>query len=527
MKTNKLVNIHTFIHIFIIFVLMYPFKAISQFQNPNGANETAVGVSTVNPRCTGNDVFNISGDIFRVSVWDNNGSASDIYWDVFFNSTQYNGTASFAYNVLDPDVALMTDGTDIFALTTYNVPGSPGVYYYEPFLWRQVGMSYAFVSSGATAISSGNHYASVNIDSDGAVLFAITWDTGTPEVMVVTGELSSGAFTLYNSGTPITVSGMAGGYFPDLCMYHDNNYKRVHICYLSTDGGSIIANTHEFNDLTNGSASNTNVLFANATNNFNFNSPRIACPNGSNGDEEDWTVVVEETNNSTPPDNRIVGFNDNSGATLLYYNNASYSPYLNLTSYPNFAPVVTYDDQTTPNVWVGWTFDNTTAGIQGPPEAMYPIVLKCDENAEVPLNTDYWIVPDNLVDDDEVMILSLSARFSNDLLYATYNPIVLNGSSVDDIYTNEIAPSSASSFRTDIPEIYSVDLSSLQFSDELLRFKLFDVSGRLVYDYEGTCQNMMNVVQSNNKFLSSSLYILQVFTINGKPIGNHKLMIQK
>jgi hypothetical protein len=80
--------------------------------------------------------------------------------------------------------------------------------------------------------------------------------------------------------------------------------------------------------------------------------------------------------------------------------------------------------------------------------------------------------------------------------YATYNPIVLNGSSVDDIYTNEIAPSSAGSFRTDIPEIYSVDLASLQMSDESYRFKLFDVSGRLIQYYEGTCQNMMNVVQS-------------------------------
>src|SRR5688500_18102656 len=118
-------NLSKYSYLILIFTIMICNSALAQnFTGVSGSvTETVFGVATVNVRSTGNDVHDdvANSDTYRVSVWDDLNSSSGLYWDVLYNTTQYNGTASFAYNVIDPDVVIVKEGSTIYALAVYKV----------------------------------------------------------------------------------------------------------------------------------------------------------------------------------------------------------------------------------------------------------------------------------------------------------------------------------------------------------------------------------------------------------------------
>lgn len=472
--------------------------------------ETPVGVATVNSRCIGNDIMYINGDLYSVNVWDDLNNQCGIAWEVDDQSTIYTGNTSFqnSNDIIDPDVALAYDGADIYALVAYHDFGADE-YYLDIFTW-QPSPTFAFTLSSSTNFYSGPMTTTLNLDTDGSTGFAIVIDRNT-KILAFTGSVSSGSASFNNSGNPVQIG---AGYYPDLCIFRDASDYVVHLTYVADNSGTLdnlIINHHLFSALSSGNGTPANYQsITPGTGDFHF--PRIACPNGSIlGDKDDYTVVVQETDGNTY---NIVGFNDGSPSTPIYYNDGNFpSPYP-INTEPNYLPVVTYDDQN--QVWVGWILDNIANSL---PTyiSIFPIALKCDFDAQI-IGSTYWEVPDYLQDGDEIVLLALAGRFGNDQLLATFHTFIsqTQGAISEEIYYKQIVPSTAGGFRlANTVGVQSVGLTKSSklsgfFPQENSKISIFDLTGRFIGSLELNVGSSVGIANHLHEFCPpGSVYVLR------------------
>jgi hypothetical protein len=341
----------------------------------------------------------------------------------------------------------------------------------------------AFTLYTTVNLAAGNFGTTINVDgSGGNSLFVIVWDDNAGNIYAIAGDVSG--------GTPSfsSVNNLPSGISPDVSLYHGNS-KTAHVTYLDGNGDLVI-DDWDMNDLLSNTGSESNVFgpVSPATSGYTFYRPRIACPEGSTGSVGNLTGVVEHNNGSVY---QIVGFNDLNATPIVYNDGTGNSPG-NLTNVPNLNISVTYDSNyPTDGIWVGWTFDNSSGMniVTGSKEAIYPIVLKCDDFAEPVSSATYWEVADNIIDNgDFADYLALSGRYVADELFLSYSKYFDNsGTQVDEVYYKiATSISSATSFRNQVSMEVSDTKSDIDsFLDSLtneskLETKIFDAQGRLI-----------------------------------------------
>lgn len=425
-----------------IISVLYINPANAQWVTAN-EQEDPVGATPVATRCIGNDILQDGADVFRVSVWSDLNLQPGLHWEVDYQGTTWIASTTYqnTNSIIDPDVSLTTEGGDIYALVAYH-DFSANEYYLDVFTWQNNGGTWEFGISSSYNFYSGTLITTMNMDADGYGGFVITLDDNS-SVYVVTGGVSGGAATFNNGGSAVLI---ADGSYPDVCVYNDGNSNVVHLTYVEISGSNLdnlIINLHNQIYLAAGNSTpDLQTSIPPQTTAYDFHNPRIACPAPGVGNKYDCTVVTEE---SDGVDYFIVGFNDANPTTRIFYNDGALPPLDNLVSQSNHLPVVAYDNQD--QVWVGWIYKGIDAPTS-PFNAIFPISLRCDFDAQINL-TDYLIVPRNLQNDDQVVLLSLAGRNGDDAIYVTTYNFIYQFWDSDEIYNKTITPSfGATSFRT-------------------------------------------------------------------------------
>lgn len=510
-----------------ILILMYPFQiVIAQFTNPSLPDQS-FSAGTVYGRNTGNDVLDY-GDVYRVSVWEPNGTTQGFGWVVTSGATQYTGTLPFTAtgDITDPDVCLLIH------------PGTLGIYaavvYYdmtntewdlEFYEWDAP--SAQFVSASIFyQLAVGSFGTAINIDENKSSdsEFTIVWDDVDDVIRTTVGDM--GSLVLYNDLQ------LTSGTHPDVSMFYDNSNDVVHTTYIDGNGDLQIVD-YDFADLVAGNATSpTTILSQGPQNGGVYTYPRIACPLASGGSVTDWTVVVEETDISSSL-YYIVGYNNSSGTTQIIYNDGNSSSPADLTGVPNYYVSVCYDNNyPTDGIWVGWQFDDPTGSLGSITNLIsgsgYSIVLKCDQTA-TPIGTpDYLQVPTSITanNGDFSGFLSLAGRNGFDELFLTYQNVIINGSNVDDINFKTITGASGiSTLRTSGSTANSYDAFDQLNEDAPLSLEILSMEGKLLYKKQILKQDIQNKLSEFSKYFSSSIYIVRLTSFETGKVYRYKTLL--
>jgi hypothetical protein len=494
-------------------------KGYGQDFEPATMPETDVGATSVDVRCIGNDVFTDGNDVFRVSVWDDLSTNPGLAWEVDYQSNFYSGwiTLQNTSDIIDPDVVITTDGTEIYALVAYHDFGAPD-YYLDLYMWRNTG-SWEFVWISTTNFFPGEELTTfMNIDADTEGRFVIVVDRLT-KILIFSGEVAAGAVSFNNSMQNV---GVGDGSYPDICLYNDlAGNVLAHVSYVNTNG-DLVVSTHDYNSPSAGGLFQIGSVLNSPQAGFDFFFPRIACANAAGGDT-DWTVVMEEHDGNVY---YIVGFNGSAPNTPIYYNDGSAISGVPLHEVPNTLPVVAYDNHN--NVWVGWTFNDL--GVSYPYNdqlyAMYPIVLPCDQQAIVTAS-EYWQVPTFAINSDVIPLLALAGRYGTSEFYLTYYSFIAGSGISEEIYNKQIDPGIVSHLRTSMQQIppenvkvpLSEQIANCAEGDVWVRAKLYDLTGRIVGSdrIENFTLNIRQLAERAG-LKHGNIYLLKLETENFAPV---------
>ncbi|MEY3311779.1 MAG: hypothetical protein RL348_1112 [Bacteroidota bacterium] len=496
----------------LLFVTVPSTFAFSQFTQAT-INEVSFGL-TVNGRATGNDILDKTGDTWEVTVWEDPYYNSPGLGFRYFPSvgSPITNAISLAFSdAEDPDVGLTVDSNgDIHAIVVY-FSDSQDNYYVEDYIWNSTTFS---LNSGPTSFDSQTNFGTaVNIDTDYDGYFVVVWDvSGAP--YGITGDVVNGSLNLNTSSG---IGSIGPGIFPDVCLSSQSN-DQVYYCFL--DNGNLYVENDSYSSLSSGTSSATNINSYSPTSTFSFATPRIGCPNPNTGNSSDWAMVVSERKTGGPY-NILFFANDNSNGLVgpINCNDGSWwsSSGPDITSVDNYSPVVTYDDQG--NIFVGWNMDNTgnpLVSLSPTWASIYPVVLLCDFNGPV-TNAPYWEVPANGNDGEVRDYLSLAGKNGNDVLVCSY--YYNDGSDVETkSITNSVGiPGLRVWPDTPTESNFSNFINGFQGSNEVLKFELYDITGRLISTFNSTIDSektdLKSIFNEPHGFLNQ-LFILTISSKN-------------
>ena len=526
----------------IMITLMYN-QSNAQFLAAANA-DNAAGLSNVWPYNTGNDILDDGSDIYRVSVWSET-SNPGISWKVTISSNDYTGNAGFgpSSDIDHADVCLLKDigNNEICAIVGWYYSGtSPGTpsWGIDEYRWDNSNSTFVLQNNGGITVG-GSYGTTVNVDADENGHFIMVYDDNSGNIYSLTGSENSG-FSINNSGTPCNF-GVSSYSYPDISLFWDGTNEIAYLAYID-NVGDVMVKRNQYSSITGGSPSTAFSAyggFPTTTPAFGYNNSntRIASPNSS-GAAHYWTVVWQEDDRYTY---YIKGINCNNAtpSSVITYNDGTFinpGSAIDLTGVPNQFPVVAYDGNSTPNIWIGWQFDNSNGYYNDPSsgytgivdDSQYPIGFKCDDTAIPITSTDYWIVP-YTVYDAGVLFLSLASRFTStsDELFATF----WSGYNYD-VYSKNFASSGASSFRQPAL-IYEANEQTgfdrmLNRTDqhEISLLKIFDSNGTLVFEGRGKFEEFSTNFDLNFRQETAGIYFLQAFSEDGKQQLKRKFLIR-
>lgn len=537
---NSIQNRNThYSFLFSVILMLWSMNVNGQF-TASSIPGVAFGAASVNPRNTGCDIREISGNVYRVSVWEPNGTGTGGFgWSVNTGGT-YSGFIDLqnTSDVWHPDVCIVYDGTTVFAVVAYFYNSSSGFgrWIWEAYRWSSFTNSFV-INVTPQVITTGFFGSTVNIDGNNSTQgeFVIVYDriiSSSDVVYAFPGQIVSGSLTTYN---PVKI---ANGKSPDVSLFKDASDNIAHVAYLdAVNSYNLTVDYHYVANLISSTNSPTNELVQ-SPQNASFNRPRIASPNASGGSASEFTVVVEDKDFSISVYS-IVGYNsDNTGfITSTIYNNGSNNSPDDLTPHNNYYISVTYDSNyPTDGIWVGWTFDNppppSNAG-GASAYAVFPIVLKCDNAGEIIANYDYWEVPDGLANTDLCDLLSMAGRYANDELYLTYAAYDLGGSPVNDVYLKEVSSvGTATSFRqvsnytNTLPATNNIiSLLTGYDNNETATVMVYDALGRQVFMQTGKLNELKRSLKALNKNNIPSVYFVTALLHNNSQVVSGKLIV--
>jgi hypothetical protein len=551
----------------LVFAIVFKMTAIpvnAQFVAAT-VQETAMSVGMIGNGNTGNDICVFNNDVFEVSVFDdfssttpfsgmayrvNGGTPQTIAFDGY-NSTIGGNTV---LNYIDPDVCLLDDGSNLFAVAVYmantvNSPDFVSYYMLECFKYNYSTGTFApctsyiiFQFSLATSYVALPGDFEINIDGVDRK-FVVAWNDSLGNFVKANNGSIDGCAVVCNLASPDTIyyynrttnPGNPTHGLPDVAV---NSEDSVYFTYLIKDlsNNSRFEVAHVRNGGSHGlcGAGKIHVTVAynsGASGVGEYADPRVACPNlatsVTGASAEDYMVVVGETNKASQW--KILGVNfykSGSGLTVInYYNDGSGFSLVDLDDVINEKPVVTYDEDG--YIMVGWMFDNLSGNYYPAQTAYYPIAIGCYSDGKISVSN-YMDVPYLISPYDSYTSLSVAGRYYSDNLYTFYK-------SEDDLYTKTVAKGS-SNLRiaaSDDPATYSLELLLCNFyfdSDiEYLQFYLYihDIAGKQIIKFNGNLNEMRREYNKLKKFISPGIYFGRINTADGIVNVSGKLMVQQ
>jgi hypothetical protein len=280
-------KINILLAIFTLFAIAI--KCEAQFTNAI-VGETGIGTPVFTTH-TGCDVAYDGSIDLTVSVWDDsNGRPGISYDDNSGNSGALGLQKSDAY---DPDVAIIKNGSDMFALVVYHsasTGGTGGSFMAEFYTWNGAFALTTGMGSNPINLSSGHSFQStINVDGNLLGDFAIVWDQdslGWPIPKCITGTIVS-TLPVLNFTTPISlIPGTATFKIkgPDVTLYDSleagQSYYSTQIMYASyydNSNGNMIIQEERWPNINSASPFINYTQFANFVPNAAPSSyPRIA-----------------------------------------------------------------------------------------------------------------------------------------------------------------------------------------------------------------------------------------------------------
>ncbi|HEX5001247.1 MAG TPA: T9SS type A sorting domain-containing protein [Bacteroidia bacterium] len=472
---------------------------------PASIVQTSTSV-TGTPRQTGNDYLDDGTNKIEFSVWDLTNGASRFAWNV-------NGTSSGGYlgggNAVDPDVALIEDSNGAIFVLVFYYDASNYSFKLEVRNWT--GSTWSSYTGSPFTISFDYYTTGLNIDADDDGHFVIVWDDHYNQVQGMAGYFDSMSTLQFSILNITTIA--SNGSFPDVCLY-GNGSDRITYTYLSN--GHLYVDSDDFSTLLSGSNSSVSQLLNVSPSTVpggsgTFYDPRIACPNANTGSSDEWTVVVLETDNTSKWDIQSYNYYNGSsnGPTVVNDGTNTYNGNINLTSYENYTPVVSYDNQSPYGINIGWIYYADGMG-PGSAVAHFPIVVTCDATA-TPVwiqYVDYLEVPYGITTSDDDDALSLSGRNGNDLLFMTYSEVAANKV----CWKSQSPINGATNLRSDLTWNDLFSNNDIKAYDQI---KVYNTLGVQIIDrdFNATAIELNNVKNELMNY-NSGLYIIQLINEN-------------
>jgi hypothetical protein len=481
---------------------------------PATISENATGTyAPTDCRNTGNDVkssINFSGTM-SVNVWD--GKLPGFGWDDHNSNTGYLG---LPVDAIDPDVTLVDDGYKFWAIVVYH-SNSSGGFICDFYRWS--GSSYSLNSS--TLLSSSSFGNSINIDGDIFGDFAIAWDDpGTGDIQTISGSTYSTSAPSFCTAGPISVSGTSGYIYPDVSIYTDLASTIIlHYVYLNSGTTDVYVADDAFNSVCSGT-SLANIVYNASSVNGNYSTPRIACP-PSGGDSTDWAIAVMDYGSGTYD---IVNFTDYSTTVISHFYTGGY-PYT-INGQNNFAPAISYDGGLN-GIIVAWVSDYSSSGNFTPegPIALSGNIAGDYNGGLCASGGGYMVVSTNTINYAYQRAISVAGRDYSNMMYTFY-----------EAYANDIlwkeAPYSNCHLRlskrteeiTVSPNPFADELSiSLSSTKEIVSVKLWDLTGKTLFESEGGQQKINGELKALAARLGAGVYTLHIENNSGE-ISNQKLI---
>ena len=474
--------------------------------------ETLTGAATICTN-TGNDykqsLYGIGG-VMSVNVWD--GGSAGLGWDDFAGNA---GFLTFTNLTYDPDVALVEDGANWWAVVAYFSPGTG--YLCDFYKWTGT----AFALSVSNTLSTCTVFLrSINIDGDVTGDFVVAWDdrcAGNIQVIGGSTLLAGAGPALCNGGIPIAATGTGGCFYPDVTLYSINGttpqFGIYSLVFLNSNFQKIYVTFDKFTSLCAG-VSNYNLAFTTFTTN-NYYTPRIACPPAAQGTLKDWSVVVTDVS-GTGYD--VLGFTDNAGTVFSYnYTNASiFTP--PAISQWNKYPAISYDNNYT-GIIVSWKSFYTGSPLFTAPA---PIAIQCDLFGSYPnfatgCFSEYMIVPsNNAVSTNTQDAISVAGRDAPRMFYTfcdnnfpdiVYKQVGFSSCSLRLSGTN--SGTGIKVFPNPVSNSFTLS-TSVEKNDEQVQLQITDPAGKQVAEYSGTIMEINDHSSVITSKLTSGLYILHV-----------------
>ncbi len=427
-KTASFQKLHNMKTNYVSFILAITVVSMSfnmvqaQFRDASVPSYSA-GISPISASNTGNDILDLSGITYEVTVWDDiNGNNSGMLWKTGGSTGSFpigNGSG-----VVDPDVCFVKNNVGlVFALVAY-FDSNNNEFMLQQFFWSSVQQNY--VPSNPVVIWQGMLNNSINIGSNDVGDFAIVWDEPGDQINMVVGVTGGGgAPQLSNGGN---VFNLLSGSQPDVAVYRNmsTNYRQVDVAYIEPTG-NILVDFYNMTELISGII-NPDPFYRAPAPDLAYNNPRIACPGSAAGSQNDFTVVAEDTDgNSTW---LIKGFNSNACCIppfniTIYNDGTSGNSPFNISNVPNSAPVVSYDNQYL-LTWVSWNVDNSWGLISSPgaTASSFPVAMAADRKAQLYPNSNYLYVPAGNNNGSVASNVSISGNKSSNAIFSYHEGIM-------------------------------------------------------------------------------------------------------
>ncbi len=513
---------------FNIFQLSATHYTMAQCFQPAVVNESGTdpgNISGIN--WTGNDVKVVDEEVMRVNVWD--GSYCGLGWDYFDGTTTHTGLLMIE-DCGDPDVALIHNGTDWYALVARTSAADQGVYL-DIYQWQTIPGAFVPLSGNTDILLSSNTYAylnNVNIDADMAGNFAVIWDdANTGNIEMIGGTTATNSNPALSTSGVKTIPNTDGHYLPDVCLYTNyNNTILVNYSYLSGDFTTIYVGTDLFSDLT-GAANLSNATPFSQQHNDNLDHPRIASSSKVVGTPTNqynvWTVVAARPYQDR---NDIIGHTmwDNAVVDLVYTDGSMSANLCDIgyETYNRF-PVVTYCNAPR-GYMVGWSCGFDQSHEFNP----YGIVaLRCKYDGTYNPITDnnityhgFLVVNSGNTNNTYEYMLSLAGRdndhYTHNVLYTFYFD------NTNDILYKEVdwlAPTlrlEEASALSVFPNPFHSNLSITGNADDVYAIEITDINGKQIFAQRNTLALLNKAMNEFASQCNSGVYITMIKDLQGK-----------
>jgi hypothetical protein len=333
-------------------------------------NSTSTSSAAAN---TGNDVKD------NFYVWVGEGSTPTIAW----NNGSYSGTDVISslslWNVYDPDVTLVYDGMEYWAIVVYVTDSyNPGYYTWMWEPWKWTGSAFTYDCTDVLE-DNGTTFGTINIDADyNNETFVTVWDDGSG-INAQTGDIDYMTPEPELIGSPFSLYSGSGYIYPDVSMYDGNTSGSHYIFYTYDYGNQVYVDKALF-----GSPSSLTNVFTSGSLTAT-ESPRIASPAYSSGNLSFYTVVY---NDAATGSQKIWGYTDGY-STNEYTDQCSTSIEGLRNGYPqkNTYPVVAYTNNynsyyATGGIVVAWSYYYDETNVSFQPGGIYPIAVGCDHRGD-------------------------------------------------------------------------------------------------------------------------------------------------